>query len=188
MPKNKQSQDNQRPAGSPVEGEPLFLVVGKLRHSHGLHGEILMEVITDFPERIRQGKTLHIGESHQPLKVTSRRVHGSNLLLAFDGIDTPEEAGGLRNQWVYVPADDRPPLLEGEYYHHQLIGLQVKSEDGLELGIITSILETGANDVYIVRAESGKEVLIPAIQSVILTIDLDKGQMLVHLLPGLLPD
>jgi 16S rRNA processing protein RimM len=179
MPKNKQSQDNQ---------QPVFLVVGKLRHSHGLHGEILMEVITDFPERIRQGKTLLIGESHQPLKVTSRRIHGGNLLLGFDGIDTPEESGRLRNQWVYVPASDRPPLSEGEYYHHQLLGLQVTSEDGLELGKITNILETGANDVYVVRSESGNEVLLPAIQSVILTIDLDKGQMLVHLLPGLLPD
>jgi 16S rRNA processing protein RimM len=188
MPKNKQSVDNQQPAGSPVEGEPLFLVVGKLRHSHGLHGEILMEVITDFPERIRQGKTLHIGESHQPMRVAGLRVHGGNLLLAFEGIDTPEAAGQLRNQWVYVPADDRPALSEGEYYHHQLLGLQVISEDGLELGKITSILETGANDVYVVQSESGKEALLPAIESVILTIDLKKGQMIVHLLPGLLPD
>ncbi len=147
-----------------------------------------MEVITDFPERIRQGKTLYIGESHQPLKVAGRRVHGGNILLAFNGIDTPEEAGRLRNQWVYVPAEDRPPLPEGEYYHHQLMGLQVKNEDGSDLGKITSILETGANDVYVVRSESGKEVLLPAIQSVILGIDLENGQMLVHLLPGLLPD
>ena len=147
-----------------------------------------MEVITDFPERIRQGKTLLIGESHQPMRVTSRRVHANNLLLAFDGIDSSEEVGRLRNQFVYVPASNQPPLAEGEYYHHQLLGLQVTSEDGLELGNITSILETGANDVYVVRAESGKEVLLPAIESVILEIDLEKGQMLVHLLPGLLPD
>jgi 16S rRNA processing protein RimM len=188
MPKNKQSQKNLQPAGSPVEGEPLFLVVGKLRHSHGLHGEILMEVITDFPERIRQGKTLLIGESHQPMRVASRRVHAGNLLLAFDGIDTPEEVGRLRNQWVYVPTSDRPPLSEGEYYHHQLLGLRVSSDDGLELGCLTDILETGANDVYVVRSESGKEVLLPAIQSVILEIDLDKDRMLVHILPGLLLD
>jgi 16S rRNA processing protein RimM len=188
MPKNKQSLGNQQPAGSPVEGEPLFLVVGKLRHSHGLHGEILMEVITDFPERIRQGKTLYIGESHQPLRVASRRTHGGGLLLAFDGFESSEEVSQLRNQWVYVPASDRPPLSEGEYYHHQIIGLQVISEDGLELGKITSILETGANDVYLVRSDSGKEVLLPAIQSVILNIDPVKGQMFVHLLPGLLPD
>jgi len=188
MRKNKQSQENQQPAGSPVEGEPLFLVVGKLRHSHGLHGEILMEVITDFPERIRQGKTLFIGESHQPMSVASCRVHASNLLLAFDGINSPEDVGRLRNQWVYVPASDRPPLSEGEYYHHQLMGLRVTSEDGMELGHITNILETGANDVYTVRSDSGKEVLLPAIQSVILDIDVIKGQMLVHLLPGLVPD
>jgi len=188
MPKNKQFQEEQQTAGSPVEGEPLFLVVGKLRHSHGLRGEILMEVITDFPERIRQGKTLLVGESYQPMRVTSRRVHGENLLLAFEGINSAEEVGRIRNQWVYVTANDRPSLSEGEYYHHQLIGLQVTSEDGLELGKITGILETGANDVYIIRSESGNEVLLPAIHSVILNIDLDKGQMLVHLLPGLLTD
>jgi 16S rRNA processing protein RimM len=188
MPKNKPAPVNQQPAGSPVEGEPVFLVVGKLRHTHGLHGEILMEVITDFPERIRPGKTLLIGETHLPKKVASRRVHSNNLLLSFDGIDTPEEVGQLRNQWVYVPASDRPPLSEGEYYHHQLLGLKVTSEDGTELGKITDILETGANDVYIIRSDSGKEVLLPAIQSVILDIDLDKGQMRVHLIPGLLAD
>lgn len=188
MPKNKQSQGNQQPAGSPVEGEPLFLVVGKFRHSHGLHGEILMEVITDFPERIRQGKTLHIGENHLPMKVISRRVHAGNLLLAFDGIETPEEASRLRNQWVYVPAGEIPPLAEGEYYHHQILGLQVKNEDGSELGQVSDILETGANDVYVVRSLSGNEILLPAIQSVILVIDLEKSEMIVHLLPGLLPD
>jgi 16S rRNA processing protein RimM len=182
MPKNKQSQDNHQPSGSPVEGEPLFLVVGKLRHSHGLRGEILMDVITDFPERIRQGKTLYIGENHLPMKVASRRVHGSNLLLAFDGIETSEEVGRLRNQWAYVPASDRPPLLEGEYYHHQILGLQVKSEDGLDLGQVSDILETGANDVYVIRSQSGNELLLPAIQSVILAIDLDKSEMTVHLL------
>ena len=147
-----------------------------------------MEVITDFPERIRQGKTLYIGELHQPMRVSNRRVHGGNLLLLFDDIETPEEVGRLRNQWVYVPANDRPPLSEGEYYHHQLLGLKVTSEDGLELGILSDILETGANDVYVIRSDSGKEVLLPAIQSVIIDIDLDKEQMLVHLLPGLLPD
>jgi 16S rRNA processing protein RimM len=188
MPENKPSPENQQPAGSPVTGEPVFLVVGKLRHSHGLHGEVLMEVITDFPERIRQGKTLYVGESHQPRRVRGRRIHGSNLLLLFDDIKTPEEAGRLRNQWVYVPANDRPPLSEGEYYHHQLLGLKVTSDDGLELGKLANILETGANDVYVIRTDSGKEVLLPAIQSVILDIDLDNAQMRVHLLPGLLPD
>ncbi len=122
------------------------------------------------------------------MKVVSRRVHSSNLLLSFDGIDTPEEVGRLRNQWVYVPANDRPPLSEGEYYHHQLLGLTATSDDGVELGKITDILETGANDVYVIRSDAGKETLLPAIQSVILDIDLDKGQMLVHLIPGLLPD
>jgi len=147
-----------------------------------------MEVITDFPERIRPGLTLYIGEEHQPLKVASRRPHSGNLLLGFHSIDTPEAIGQYRNLWAYVPASDRPPLEDGEYYHHQLLGLKVVSDDGQELGQLCDILETGANDVYMVRSEIGKEILLPAIESVILDIDLGKGLMRVHLLPGLLPD
>ena len=147
-----------------------------------------MEVITDFPERIRPGLTLYIGEEHQPLKVASQRPHSGNLLLGFHSIDTPEAIGQFRNQWAYVPASDRPPLEDGEYYHHQLLGLKVVSDDGQELGQLCDILETGANDVYMVRSEIGKEILLPAIESVILDIDLGKGLMRVHLLPGLLPD
>jgi 16S rRNA processing protein RimM len=188
MPNNKDSQDNIQPAGSPLSGEPVFLVVGKFRHSHGLRGEILMEVVTDFPERIQKGRILYIGESHQPMVVSGRRIHAGNLLLSFDGINTPEAAGRLRNEWVYVPTQDSLPLPDGEYYHHQILGLQVLTEDGAVLGMISDILVTGANDVYMVRSQSGQQILLPAIQSVILEIDLGKKEMLVRLLPGLLPD
>jgi len=188
MPKNTPSQENQQPAGSPSTGEPLFLVVGKLRHAHGLHGEILMEVITDFPERIRPGLTLYIGEEHQPLKVASRRPHSGNLLLGFHSIDTPEAIGQYRNLWAYVPASDRPPLEDGEYYHHQLLGITVVSDEGQVLGKLVEILTNPANDVYVVQPEAGREILLPALKSVILNVDLAQSRMQVHLLPGLLPE
>jgi 16S rRNA processing protein RimM len=89
---------------------------------------------------------------------------------------------------VYVRADDRPQLPDGEYYHHQLIGLQVVSDEGDILGILTGIIETGANDVYIVRSENDREVLLPAIESVILEIDLERSEMLVRVIPGLIPE
>jgi 16S rRNA processing protein RimM len=108
-------------------------------------------------------------------------------LIFFAGCQTREEAAEFRNQLVYVRTADRPQLEMGEYYHHQLLGLQVIDEEGQILGSLERILETGANDVYVVRDESGAELLLPAIESVILEIDLDHNQMLVHLLPGLLP-
>jgi 16S rRNA processing protein RimM len=180
-------------AGSPVSSEPAFLVVGKLRRPHGLRGEILMEVITDFPERLRKGVKVYVGDEKSPMQIRSRRVHGQGLLMGLEGYSTPEEAGELRNQLVYVSAHDRPPLPEGEYYHHQLLGLRVITEEGLELGLLHEILSTAANDVYVVRPQPGAEgvpaeILLPAIESVIRNVNLERGEILIHLLPGLLPN
>lgn len=174
--------------GSPSSGEPVFLAVGKLHRPHGVHGEIIMEVLTDFPERLETGVTLFVGKDHQPVRLKSRRWHNQNLLISFEGYMNPEALGVFVNQLVQVRADDRPPLPEGEYYHHQLIGLQVVDENGNPLGRLKQILETGANDVYIVQPEQGKEILLPAIDSVLLSFDLARGQIIVHLLPGLLPE
>jgi 16S rRNA processing protein RimM len=175
-------------AGSPQKGEPVFLAVGKLRRPHGLHGEIIMDVLTDFPERLHRGITLYVGPEYQPLRLRSHRWHTAALLVAFEGYDTPERAGELRNQLAYVTTADRPPLPEGEYYHHQLIGLKVISEQGEVLGKVTEILATGANDVYIVRAEIGAEILIPAVDEFVRAVDLEHGELRVRLAPGLLPE
>ena len=92
----------------------------------------------------------------------------------------------FRNTWVYVPTADRPELPEGEFYHHQLLGINVVTDDGYELGVVTDIVETGANDVYVVRDSDGKDVLLPAIPPVILDVNLADRQMRVHLLDGLI--
>ena len=176
------------PAGSPQTGEPAFLVVGKLRRPHGLQGEMVFEIITDFPERLVPGVKVFVGDFHQPHLIRSRRASHNALLIALDPIDDLKQSSDLRNQLVYVHADDRPPLPEGEYYHHQLIGLHVISDDEQNLGCLTQILDTGANDVYVVRRDNGKEILLPALRSVILDIDLAAGRMVVHLLPGLIPE
>jgi 16S rRNA processing protein RimM len=172
--------------GSPSVGEPEYLVVGFLRRPHGVKGEILMDIHTDFPDRIKTGKTVFVGDDYQPIIIASRRPHGAGMLVRFRGVKNPEEAGLYRNTWVYVPTADRPPLPEGEYYHHQLIGLDVVTEEGHELGILVDILETGANEVYVVRDAEGNEVLLPAIPSVILEIRLADRQIRVHLLDGLI--
>ena len=164
------------------------MAVGKLHRAHGVQGEIIMEVLTDFPERLKTGDTLFVGTDHQPVRLKSRRWHNQNLLVSFEGYLNPEAVSAFINQLVQVRADDRPPLPEGEYYHHQLLGLQVVDENGTQIGRLKQILETGANDVYIVQPEQGKEILLPAIDSVLQSIDLAHGQIIVHLLPGLLPE
>lgn len=172
--------------GSPPVGEPEYLVVGFLRRPHGVGGEILMDVHTDFPERLTTGLTVFVGDQYRPMVLTSRRPHSKGLLIRFRDVENPEGAGLFRNTWVYVPTADRPKLPAGEYYHHQLIGMNVVTDDHRELGQLVDIIETGANDVYLVRDAAGKEILLPAIPAVILEIKLADRQMRVHLLEGLI--
>lgn len=177
-----------RAAGSPPQGEPAFVAVGKLRRPHGVRGEILMDVLTDFPERLTEGLFVYVGSQQQPLRLMKLRYHRDALLVTFEGYETPEAAGDLRNQYVSVPVGSLAPLEEGEYYHHQILGLQVVDEDGTLLGTIVEIIETGANDVYVVRREGRDDVLLPAIDPVVLEVDLEAGMMHVHLLPGLVDE
>lgn len=188
MTARKKTQPSVQPSGSPSPGEPFFLVVGKLRRAHGIHGEILMELHTDFPERLTPGVVVYAGDGHRSLHFRSVRPHGAGLLVSFEEIQTSEEAGELRNQLVYVSAEDRPALDEGEFYHHELIGMCVFDEACTELGRVVEILETGANDVLVLKNEVDKSVLLPWIDQVILGVDIQAGIINVRTIPGLLPD
>lgn len=173
--------------GSP-QGEPVFLAVGKLRRAHGLRGDILMEVLTDFPERLRPGLTLYLGPQRQPHKLLRVRQMNSEIALRFDGFTNPEAVGVLRNLMAYVRADELPDLPAGEYYQHQLLGMQVQTLAGRALGRVEQVLETGANDVLAVRMPDGQELLLPAIDDVLRQVDVAAGLIYVELLPGLLPE
>ncbi len=176
--------NEQQSSGSPV-GEPVYLVIGFLRRPHGVNGEIIMDIHTDFPDRIKSGRKVLIGEKHQPHTLDTVRERNDGLLISLRGVDTPEEAGKFRNQWVYVKASEVPPLPEGQVYKYELVGLDVIDDNGNALGKLAEILETGANDVYVVKNEEGKEILLPAIPPVILNIDMKQRVMKVHLLEGL---
>ncbi|MBI3176340.1 MAG: 16S rRNA processing protein RimM [Chloroflexi bacterium] len=170
--------------GSPV-GEPEYLVIGFLRRPFGVSGEILMDLHTDFPERFRTGRKIYVGDEHKPMTLASVRPHGENMLVRLRGVNTPEMAGQYRNTWIFIKTKDAPPLPEGQYYQYQLLGLKVVDEEDHPLGTLTEILETGANDVYVVKDEAGKETLLPAIPSVILDVQPEAGVIRVHLLEGL---
>jgi 16S rRNA processing protein RimM len=146
---------------------------------------MIMDLHTDFPERLRSGRRLFVGDEHKPMTLSGARPHAKGMLVRFKGIENPEDAGQLRNQWVYVRATDVPALPEGRIYQHELFGFKVVDENESVLGELVEIIETGANDVYVVKDNSGKEILLPAIPSVILELDTDRRLMRVHLLEGL---
>ena len=178
------AEQYQDTAGSIGPVEPAYVLIGKLQKSHGVRGEISMRVITDFPERIRRGKVIYIGSDYQTSKVSGTRWKHELLLLKLEGYDNPEDVSELAGKDVFTAVKDLPALSEGRFYHHQLIGLRV-FEGNEELGVLAAIMETGANEVYIIDQTDGQELLIPAIPEVILKIDLARKRMEVHLLEGL---
>ncbi len=174
----------QNTAGSIDPVEPAYVLIGRLQKSHGIHGEITMRVITDFPERIRRGKVIYVGADFQAHKITGKRWKNDLILLKLEGFENPESLRDLVGKDAFSAVKDLPPLPEGKFYHHQLIGLQV-FEGEEDLGMLAAIMETGANEVYIIDQANGSELLIPAIPEVILKIDLAQKRMDVHLLEGL---
>jgi 16S rRNA processing protein RimM len=176
-PSNPSSETN---SGSPASGEPVYLTIGKLRRSHGLEGDMVMDILTDFPERLRVGSIVFVGDAHEPMKIVSLRGHNRQLIIRLEGFNSPEETARLRNQDLFIQASTLPKLPEGEYYHHELLGLKAVDEAGQVLGELTQILETGANDVYLIRTADGKELLLPAVEEVVLNIHLEKGEMIVR--------
>jgi 16S rRNA processing protein RimM len=176
-PPNQESN----PTGSPPSGEPEFLAVGRVIRPHGIKGDLTMKVLTDFPERLRPGRTVYIGDEHQPFQINSARPHGQTLMIKFKGIDNREQAATYGGQTVFVQTEKVPRLPEGEYYFHQLLGLTVIDEKGQVLGTLDSILETRANDVYIIKTPDGSDLLLPAVENeVILGVDLERREMRVR--------
>lgn len=168
------------PAG-PVAEEPV--VVGRILSSWGIKGELKVQAMTSFPEALSEGRRVFV--KGIPIVIEEGRRHGKFILLKFQGVDTVEAAQRLRGEFLQIPADETSPLSEGEYYHFQIIGLEVWTTGGDFLGLVTRIIETGSNDVYLVRSGQ-KEVLIPAIAEVVKAIDLKKGRMEIEVIAGLL--
>jgi 16S rRNA processing protein RimM len=147
-----------------------------------------MEIYSDFPERLYPKKVIFAGESHVPLTIRRIRPHKDGMLLAFEEITNPEQAGRYRNQVVFISKAVLPDLPAGEYYFHELIGVTVSDDAGKTMGTLTDILKTGANDVYVITGINGREILLPAISDVVLDVDLTRKTMHVHLISGLVDE
>jgi 16S rRNA processing protein RimM len=161
-----------------------FLAVGRVLRPHGVRGELLLTSLTDFPEHLAEQKVVYLGEPPQPHPLAGVRLHRGQLIIRLADCHARDEADAFRDQIVQIETQLAAPLPPGLYYHHQLIGLAVYTEEGEHLGELTEVLETGANDVYVVQSPQG-ELLLPVIADVIRTVDLEAHRLTVHLLDGL---
>ena len=170
--------------------EPRYLAVGLVVGAHGLRGELKVKLLTDDPHRFGRLDRVFIGlEGTQPVPrpLVSYRLHRGRALLRLQGCDDRVAAETLRGYLVQVPLDEAILLEEGEYFEHQILGLDVWTISGRDLGRVTEIIYTGANEVYVVRGTGAdrRELLIPAIKDVVLEVDPDAGRLVVELPQGL---
>ncbi len=164
---------------------PRYLIIGRVLKPWGYRGDLKIEILTEFPERFASLQTVYLGDDAKSFSVERARQHGKFARLKLKGVDTPEAAAALRGQLVRVAIEDAVPLPAGKIYLYQVIGLRVVTTAGQSLGEITDVLDTAANDVYIVR-DGAREILLPAIPQVIQATDLARGEMIVELLDGLI--
>jgi 16S rRNA processing protein RimM len=192
MNKDKQMDGHQPGSGEIETPEPSYVVVGQVRRPHGIRGEVRVEILTDYPERIIEHDYLYLAHPQSPDDVERHRLesvrpHKGILLIKLGGYGDRDAAEELRGMLVQVPLEEAIPLEEGEYYHFQLMGMDVETETGEWLGRVGDVVEAGAHDVYVVRGPRG-EVLLPAVEDVILELDMEAQKMTVHLLPGMLEE
>ena len=162
---------------------PDFLIVGQILAPQGIKGEIRVQVMTDFPDRFAPGELVYI--EGRPLEIECSRPHKQHLVLKLASVDTRREAEELRGRDLSIPRSQIRELPDGEFYAFQLIGLDIFTTDGNHVGRISDIMVTAGNDIYVVQGKRG-EILIPAIEDVVKSIDLNEGKVTIEAIEGLL--
>jgi 16S rRNA processing protein RimM len=172
--------------------QPAYLALGRVLRPHGVRGELRVSTITDYPERVAELETVFLsrdveGADAKPYLIESVRLHQDYILIKFENVPDRNAAERLRDLYVLVDIEHAVPLDDDEVYLYELIGLTVKLEDGTVLGTLTDIMETGANDVYVINSDTHGSILIPAHDETIVEIDLDEEVITVAPPPGSLP-
>ena len=160
-----------------------FIIVGKILTPRGISGKLDVQVETDFPQRFAANSRIYI--NRQPMTIESSEWHRGKLVIKLNAIDSVDDAQKLRGQFVEIHSSQLYPLPEDQYYHHQIIGLEVQTIQGETLGTIKEVLPGPSNDNYIVAGPRG-DILIPAIEDVVKSIDINKGLMIIDAIEGLL--
>ena len=165
-----------------------ILRVGVITTTHGIAGEVKVFPTTDDPNRFKKLKKvlLDTGREMKELSIVQVKFFKNLVILKFKDHNKIEDVMAMKGHDLYVTRENAVKLEENENFIADLIGMEVYEEDDKYLGTLTDVIQTGANDVYAVDLEDGREVLIPAIRQCILSVDTDSNKMVVHLLEGLL--
>lgn len=168
--------------------ETEWATIGQVVALFGVRGEVKVRSLTDIPDRFQQLEVVYLGpDAVQTYKIEHVRPYkGEMVILKLAGINDANAAETLRNHSLLIPVEQLAKLPPDSYYQHDILGLTVHLLDGRELGPIVDILETGSNDVYIIKGSDGKQIMIPALKTVVKQIDLLRRTMYIDPLPGLL--
>ena len=168
---------------SPPPSDDSNVVIGQVLGVRGYSGFVRIRILTALADRFEEGNHVYIGDRRYWISEVEYTT-ASHVMLRFLGVNTIEDAQLLQGSWLTIPTDDGQHLEADNYFHYQMIGLIVETEDGEVLGSIENIIETGSNDVYVVSGENG-QILVPAIGQVVKDIDLEANRMLVTLMKGM---
>lgn len=165
-----------------------MLEVGKIINTHGLKGEVKIATWTDSPDVFEDIEYVIIKSKKGDitLNVAGVKYQKNNIIVKFRELERIEDAEPLKNSVLYVPREMLGELPEGVYYIADLIGLEVFDDEGHKIGVIADVFSTGANDVYDIKREGQKNLLLPAIDDVVLNVDIEGGKVTVHIMEGLL--
>lgn len=165
---------------------PERIRVAKVINTHGVHGEVKAIPLSDFPERYAYLKRVFVeGDEIKECTVQSARWNKNMLLLKFEGIENANDAALLKNKYLAIDRQEAVLLPEDEYYIFEIIGMEVVDINGQRIGTIKDVLQNPANDVYVIRDEENREILVPALKSIVKQVDLERKTMIVELPPGL---
>lgn len=166
---------------------PEYLDVGLILRPHGIRGEVVLQPFSELIQILKPSIQIHLGVERTVVVIRGIRPHRSRYLLSIEGCDDRDTAEKMRGEVVSIRFTEVKPLPEGVFYHWQILDMQVFTTEDIFLGTIVEVLETGANDVYVVQNERGDEILLPAIKDVVLEIDVKTSKLIVNVPPGLLP-
>ena len=161
-----------------------YIEIGKIVNTYGIKGQLKIVLYTDNIKRFEKLKKIYINEKEYLIE--NVKYIKNIVILKLQGINTIEQAEEYRNLYMYIDRKDAIKLPKDTYFIRDLIGIEVYTNDGEKLGIIDDIFKTGSNDVYVVRNSLGKQILLPAISSVIEKIDLENKKVTVNLIKGLI--
>lgn len=165
-----------------------FFKVGVITTTHGVRGEVKVFPTTDDARRFKRLKEviLDTGKEQLTLEIESVKFFKQFVILKFKGIDNINDVEKYRQKELFVPRKNAVRLSKDEYFIADLIGLKVLDEQEQEIGVMEDVMETGANDVYVIRMNDGRELLLPAIKQCVLQVDVESGYVKVHIMDGLL--